>query len=341
MPTSARTPAHASPADGSGADRDLGDHGGRGQDDHGGRLGLTAVALLVGGMACFGSATPVSQIVGRSFPVWLGSALRMAVAAAVLCPPAVLALRRQGTGPLRLARGTTATDRWLFAGIAVIGTFGFSALMLLGMREAPGAVGAVVMATTPAVTAMGAVAFLGERLGHRRLIAVALALAGVALVNLGADTAQGGGDRVVLGSALVFGAVLCEATYSLMGKRLTSDVTPVVISAAAATLAGVAFLPLAVWDAWAFPWSAPTLGQWVAVAWWGAGTMGLGSWLWFRGMQRVAAGTASAFMGVMPVSALVLSYVLLGEAFQWIHVGGLALVLVGLAVVVRSDADLH
>lgn len=76
------------------------------------------------------------------------------------------------------------------------------------------------------------------------------------------------------------------------------------------------------WDAWSFRWSDPTAGQWLAVAWWGAGTMGLGSWLWFRGMERVRAGTASAFMGVMPVSALLLSYTLLGETFPWLHAAG-------------------
>lgn len=79
--------------------------------------------------------------------------------------------------------------------------------------------------------------------------------------------------------ALVVGAVVCEATYSLMGKRLTSDLAPVVIAGAAAVIATIVFLPLALWDAWTFRWSAPTGGQWAAVAWWGAGTMGLGSWL--------------------------------------------------------------
>jgi drug/metabolite transporter (DMT)-like permease len=46
-------------------------------------------------------------------------------------------------------------------------------------------------------------------------------------------------------------------------------------------------------------------------------------------------------MAVMPVSALLLSYLLLGEAFQWSHVLGMALVLVGLAFVIRSGAPLH
>lgn len=323
-------------SDGSGREGDA-----HGHADRGGRpaLDLTAVALLAGGMACFGTATPVSAIVGRTFPVWLGSAFRMLVAAAFLVPLLVHRQRRDGGSALDPFRGLDGRDRLLLAGIAVIGTFGFSALMLAGMQRAPGAVAAVVMATTPAVTALGAVLFLGDRLGRWRVLAVALAVGGVVLVNLGA--VGGGGDAVVAGSVLVFGAVVCEAAYSLQGKRLTADLSPLAIVAAASVLALAAFAPLAVWDAVTFDWTAPTAGQWLGVLWWGAGTMALGSVLWFRGMHRVPAGTAAPFMGVMPVSALLGSYVLLGEAFAWTHVLGLALVLGGLAAVIRTDASLH
>jgi drug/metabolite transporter (DMT)-like permease len=303
---------------------------------------VPALVFLAGGMAAYGSSTPVSAIVGRSFPVYLGSAARMAVAAAILVPILVHTRRRRGVPPLReLARGLPRRDWLLLVGIAAIGTFAFSVLMLLGMQRAPGAAAAVVMATTPAVTAVGAVVFLGDRLGPWRVFAVVLGVGGVVLVNTGAETAEGTGDRIMIGSLLVFGAVLCEAAYSLMGKRLTADLDALTIVTAAATLALVLFAPLAVWDALRFDWAAPTAGQWLGVVWWGAGTMALGSWMWFRGMSQVEAGTAAPFMAVMPVSALVLSYVLLGESFQLIHAVGMALVLAGLAAVIRSGAPVH
>ena len=128
---------------------------------------------------------------------------------------------------------------------------------------------------------------------------------------------------------------------TLAGKRLSVDLDPITLTAVAAAIALVCFLPLAVVDAVGHDWAAAGSGAWVALLWWGAGTMGLGSWLWFQGMARVRPGTASAFMAVMPISALVLSYLLLGEAFQWIHLIGMAVVLAGLAAVVRSGASVH
>lgn len=293
---------------------------------------------MLAGMACFGSATPVSRIVGRSFPVWLGSTSRMLIAAAVLAPlVAVRRHRRRQPSLWRTVARMDAADRWRLAAIGLVGTFAFTAFMLVGMREAPGAIGAIVMATTPAVTATASVLFLGDRLTKWTTISIALAVAGVVIVNVFDGTGSSGGDRLVVGSLLVFAAVCCEATYTLVGMQLSADLDPMSLTLIAAIVAVVGFAPLAIWDLVGFDWAAPSTSEWTGVLWWGAGTMALGSVLWFMGNRDVSGTIASVFMGVMPVSALVLSYVLLGEPFEWIHVAGMATVLAGLVLTTWSS----
>lgn len=291
--------------------------------------------LLIGGMALFGSATPVSKIVGAAFPAVLASALRMLTAAVVLLPLLV----RRSASLSSVLRDLDRRDWLLLGGIAAIGTFGFTLLLLFGLRLVAGSVGAIVMATTPAVTAAGAIVFLHDSLDRWKGLGLALGVAGVLVVNAASSGgASGGGGNVWLGSLLVFGAVCCEAAYTLLGKRLTADLSPLAIAAIASVLAGVLFAPIAAVQSAGFSWSAPSFGDWVALLWWGTATMGLGSVLWFRGMMRVSGTTASGFMAVMPVSALLLSYVLLGEAFRWIHLVGMGAVLLGLAAITYGDA---
>ena len=69
--------------------------------------------------------------------------------------------------------------------------------------------------------------------------------------------------------------------------------------------------------------------------------MALGSLLWYGGVAKVPAHVAAGFMAVMPVSALALSYLLLGEAFHWIHVPGFALAFAGVVLMIREHARGH
>lgn len=296
---------------------------------------LGTYALLALGMATFGSGTPVSKLVTDAFPVFLASGIRMLLAAAALLPLMVLEVRR-APGPERWLPAMTRSDWIRIGAIAVVGMFLFSVFMLYGMKEVSGATGSVIMATTPAITALGSILFLRDKLDVWKAAAIGLAVGGVLAVNLGSSSSGGGGDAV-LGSALVFGAVCGEATYTVLGKRVTSDLTTVSVAAISALMATILFVPLALSQLDAVDTQAIDLTDWLALAWWGLGTMALGSVLWYLGVSRAAGITASAFMGVMPISALLLSYALLGESFEPIHLVGMAAVLAAIIAVTRSE----
>jgi drug/metabolite transporter (DMT)-like permease len=284
-----------------------------------GQWGLTL--LLAFGMITFGSATPVSKIVGGQMPVFVAGLLRVLLGTALLTAAA--------WGKRGDLRKLKRADWAMVAAIAVFGMFGFSILMLYGMKLASGAIGATVMSMTPAITALAAILFLGEHPSWRRIGAVALAFAGAAVLQFGHGLQSGSGGSVILGAGLVFGAVCCESAYTLLGQRLSKQIDPVLVAALAAGLS----IPLFAVGA-AFQWSAFKPGSidlkgWVALLWYGGGTLALGSWLWYRGIAKVEGTTAAAFMGLMPLSALLLSYLLLGEPFRWIHLAGFATVFAG------------
>lgn len=257
------------------------------------------------------------------------------LAAALLVP--LMAATRTAIGK-RWIPDLSARDWALLGGIALVGMLAFSTLMIFGMQQASGVTGSIVMATTPAVTAIASVLVLRDRPTRWTIGAVVLAVAGVVVVNLaGVGSDDGGGANVLLGSALVFGAVCGEAAYTLLGKRLTADMRPIDIAAIAASLAIPLFIPFSIGDAIGFDWSAVGIGGWIALAWWGAGTLALGTILWYLGVMDVTASVASGFMGAMPLSALVLFYVLLGEAFEPIHLIGAAAVFAAIGLVAWGE----
>jgi drug/metabolite transporter (DMT)-like permease len=288
----------------------------------------SALIFLFLGMAIFGSATPVSRIIGQDFPVMLAAGLRVGLGVLALSPLAFA--HRHEIGRIRKA------DWIRIAVIAAFGMFGFSVLMLYGMRLIPGAAGAVVMSTAPAITAAGAILFLKESVTVPKLIAIALAVAGVLILNLMSQGESGG--LIIAGSLLVLAAVCCEAVYTLAGRTTTQTVSPVLVALLSAAMAIPFFLPFAIWQGLGWDWSQASPRSWTALAWYGAGTLALGSWLWYLGVSKAKGATAAGFMAVMPCSALILSYVLLDEPFEWVHLAGFGVVLASVLLMSREHA---
>jgi drug/metabolite transporter (DMT)-like permease len=216
--------------------------------------------------------------------------------------------------------------------------------MLYGMRMVSGVVGAIVMSTAPAVTAAASIVFMGDKPTWRKLFAIALAVLGVLILHVGGVESGGrqiDNDHLVLGSLMIFCAVCCESVYTLLGKKISESIDPVIAAFLASVLALPLFLPFALWQWGSFSLFEVSARAWFALGWYGAGTLALGTWLWYSGVRKAEGAVAAGFMGVMPVSALVLSYVLLGERFEKIHLAGFLVVFTGVALISWEHARME
>lgn len=299
---------------------------------------VTGIVLLIVGMTLFGSATPISKLVGEGFPVFTASTLRVILGALSLLPFIAKdfkanfnQLNKQAWGELSL--------------ISLFGMVGFTVFLIYGMKYITGVAGSIIMSTTPAITALAAFLFMGSPLDWRRILAIIFGVAGIVLINIfqhefnDADT-----PYFFLGVVLVFLAISCEATYTLMGKKATENLDPLFASFMACIMSIPLFLILALTiDFHKVDFSGIPAESWYALLWWGIGTLGAGSAFWYSGLARAEGTTAAGFMSIMALSALILSYVLLGESFELIHIPGIVLVLgsIGLMSWVHMTSHNH
>lgn len=200
------------------------------------------------------------------------------------------------------------------------------------MKEVSGVTGSVIMSATPALTATLSVIFFKDKFNWKKGTAVILAVAGVVILQLG-DGKEAKNELV--GILLVIAAICCEACYTLMGKAVTKNYPPTEIAAFSALFGFIGFVPLMIWQFHKLSLPDIPVKSWLYLGLYGAGTMGLGSVLWYKGIQKVEGSIAATFMGVMPLSALCLSYWLLREDFQWLHLAGFALVFTGLLLIIN------
>jgi drug/metabolite transporter (DMT)-like permease len=258
-------------------------------------------------MAIVGSSIVVGKVAVARLPVFLLSGLRFALASMVL-----LALQA-------------------FAGI-----FGFNVLLLYGLAFTSAAEGGIVTSTTPAVAATLAVVVLGERWNRARIAGVALAVVGIFALNVASGGLEARGPRPVLGNLLVFGAVVGEAIFVVCSRVASQRLPPLVVATAISALGFAMFLPVAVLEMRAFPLSRLTLTDWAMIGYYGLLVTVVAFLLWARGVARVPASAASVFTGVLPVSALALSYLALGESVTPAHLLAAALVVAGIVVLARA-----
>jgi drug/metabolite transporter (DMT)-like permease len=164
---------------------------------------------------------------------------------------------------------------------------------------------------------------------------VALAVAGLLLVQ---TTSAGDNSTTLVGNLLVAGAVLCEASFVILGKRLAPPYRPLRL-ALGANLAGLVLaLPLALLDAPAFDPRSVTLEMWLLGTWYALSASVFCLWLWYGGLPHVETWLAGLATAAMPVAALATSALYLGEPIGATRLAGAALVIAGIVVGALSPA---
>jgi len=279
----------------------------------------SAYLMLSSAMAIVGSSVVVGKVITMTIPVFVASALRFGLAAAILF---VLVPREGRTRPDRKTLLVLALQ-------ALSGAVLFNAFLFYGLRFTGAAEAGIITSTTPALTALLSFLVLGERIGPRKWAALASCVAGILLLTLPGG-AGGRGSSPLLGNLLVFGASAGEALFMVLLRMVPRSVKPLAISAWVNLFAFAMTLPLAAAELPGFDPLAAGAAGWVSVLYSAVFLAVIAYLLWFGGAQQVDAGTAALFMGVMPVSGVLLSCLLLGETFRPVHAAGIASVLAAL-----------
>jgi drug/metabolite transporter (DMT)-like permease len=291
---------------------------------------LLACACLALSMSLVGSYVALSKPLVATFPVFLLAWLRFAIGALAMLhwlrpPPAEIPI-------------TGATHRLLFLE-SFLGNFLFSICMLAGVSQTSAVSAGVIMAAIPAAVAVLSWAFLREHVPGRVWGAVGCAVAGIALLATG--KARDGAPPSLVGNLLVVGAVVCEASYAVIGKKLTGALGPRRITALV-NLWGLALMtPFGLWQARNFDFGAVAPGTWLLLLFYSLAASVWSVWLWMTGLRGLPAALGGVFTVMLPVTAAAVGVAALGEPFGHRQLAAFALALAGVllaTVPVRAAA---
>ncbi len=292
---------------------------------------LVSYVELSVAMVIVGSTVVVGKLVTLSFPVFLASALRFALSSLILLP----LLLKAGNGFPRLSRKDVAI---LFVQ-AFAGNFLFTIFLLYGLKWTSATESGIILSTTPAVIGLISFFFLKEQLTWKGAAGATLAVLGVLMLTIvGASSRTEQGANPVLGNLLICAAVIGEALWTTLGKVGSKRIAPLTMANVMSLFGFLLFLPFALYEVRSVVIAAVPLLNWLFLLYYGLATVSAYI-LWYRGVSKVPANVAGVFTGVLPISAAVLSYIVLKEQPSWSNVLGVACVLLAIVLITRGSAE--
>ena len=264
-----------------------------------------AYACLALSMSLVGSYVALSKPLAAAFPVFLLAWLRFGIGG--------LAMLHWLKKPASEAPLTPRTRRLLFLE-SFLGNFLFSLCMRWGVSLTSAVSAGVIMAAIPATVALLSRVFLREPISGRTWTAIACAALGIALLATGKDRgAAPGGEHAWLGNLLVLGAVVCEASYAVIGKALTGVLGPKRITALINLWGFALVTPFGLYTALRFDFGGVGALSLLLLVFYALAASIWTVWLWMTGLKVVPAAQAGVFTAMLPVSAALVGVLVLGE----------------------------
>ena len=291
---------------------------------------LTAYGALVVAAVVWGGSIVGQKVALGSFSAVEVSVLRGLGALTILIP---LWWWQEG-GSVRIS----ARDAGAFAALG-LGVLGNHLLVLFGLRYIGAAEAGVIIGASPAITAFLSSLLIRDVPFRSVAAGCAVSFAGVALVS--GVVAEGvTGERPWLGGTLVVLGLLSWALYTIGGRRSMERFSPLTVNWTSLMSSVVLQIPLLWTDQKMVVEGAASVsvGGWIALVYLIVFATALGQQAWLYGVRGIGPSRAGIFGNLIPVSALLLSAVILGERIELRHLIGVVLILAGVWLVTWQSA---
>lgn len=279
----------------------------------------------------WGGTFIAGRILAQEVEPWSGSFLRFLVASVCMLP-----LVRHFEGRLQ----TLNRSQFLLVFLSgMTGVFFYNVFFLTGMQTVQAGRASVIVASNPVfISLFAALLFRGERMTPLKALGVALSVAGAAYVITRGNPGEIFQGAIGRGELLIFGCVASWVSYSLIGKVVMRDVMPVSAVTYACLIGSAALLPPALFEGMAGNLGSYSPSAWLSIVYLGVFGTCLGFIWYYEGIRQIGPSRAGVFINVVPISAVIMSFFLLGETIDASLLAGGALVLAGICLTNRPAA---
>lgn len=250
--------------------------------------------------------------------------LRFAVASSLLL---MLTVRQEGALP-RINR--TQLRALFFLGMT--GVFAYNALFFKGLQLIGAGRASLIIANNPVFITLFAALIFKEKLTWLKVSGILLSVTGAMIVISRGDPGVLLRGGVGWGEILIFGCVASWVAYSLIGKVVMKSLTPLVSVSYSALIGTAALVIPALAEGMATAVTNYALRDWACIFYLGVFGTVLGFVWYYEGIKALGPTRAGQFINFVPVCAILLAFLILGEPATLSLLVGAAFVISGVSL---------
>lgn len=271
---------------------------------------------------CWGTLPAVTKLTLTGIPNMLVLFISSLIAAACLFTYLLL------SGQIMLFRSLSRIDLCHLAGLGFLGNFLYSAFYYASLRTLPSADACIINYLWPIVATICAAVLLHEKIKAAEGLAILLSFVGVVIIST-----KGSGFTVAnaQGVLLCIVGAVCYGIFNVLNKKkVLNQLLCTTIYFTVTAICAIPFLPV---DSHISSISETT---WAGLLWLGIFIDALAIFAWGTALQRAEIGILSNLAYLTPVTAMLLSFLTLGEPIEPYAVLGMLFVLGGCLLQVFS-----
>ncbi len=276
-------------------------------------------------MIFWGGTFIAGRLLAEELHTLTAASLRFILASAMLLTAILI---RDKSLP-RLNRKQWATMTLL----GLTGIFAYNIFFFTGLQTVEAGRASMIIAVNPVLTAFLAMLFFHERFSFCRSGGMLLSVCGALIVISRGQPVSLFQGSVGVGELCIMGCVLSWSAYTLIGKRLLTNIQPLIAVAYSCSLGALFLIMAALFSghlAEVRELDAKSGTCLFYFAFFGT-TLGF---IWFYdGVKKLGAARASMYVNLVPVSGVLLGTLLLGERLESSLLIGGALVFSGLYLI--------
>ena len=221
--------------------------------------------------------------------------------------------------------------------LGMTGIFTYNVMFFKGLKIIEASRASLIIATCPVFITIFSAVFLKEKINLIKGLGIIISVSGAIIVISKGNIEQLFRTGLGLGELYIFCCVLCWAAYSLIGKSVMRNLSPLAAVSYSAIVGAVALFVPACFEGILQNFSHQSLLDWSCIGYLCVFGTVIGFVWYYQGVQRLGPTKAGLFINFVPVFAILCAFLILLEPITVSLVVGTVLVISGVYLTNRTS----